>query len=241
MSTLTKTNRQQSEEVPVASSGSRLSAEDRRRQIVRVAMKLFSKKGFEGTTTKEIAAECQISEAMIFRHFATKHDLYAAILDEKTHEKDEIAFWEHLQAWAAEKNDQAIFYHFALRSLEKHRQDNSFMRLMFFSALEGHELSEMFYETRVQDVYRFLGDYITERQKDGRFRAMDPMLAARSFIGMVFYQSLTEQLFEKHPALVDKNELAAQITELYLSGMTIGETELQLEKSGKSRRRTPSK
>ena len=34
----------------------RMSAEDRRRQLIEVAIDLFSRKGFDGTTTKEIAA-----------------------------------------------------------------------------------------------------------------------------------------------------------------------------------------
>ncbi len=49
-----------------------MSGEDRRRQIVRIAMQQFSEKGFNGVTTKEIAARAGVSEAIIFRHFATK-------------------------------------------------------------------------------------------------------------------------------------------------------------------------
>ena len=45
----------------------RLRADDRRRQIVDVAARLFSKKGFSGTTTKEIADSAGVSEAIIFR------------------------------------------------------------------------------------------------------------------------------------------------------------------------------
>src|SRR5438128_3592383 len=61
----------------------RMAAEDRRQQIVEVAVRLFSQKGFRGTTTKEIALAAGVNEAIIFRHFATKQDLYSAILDQK--------------------------------------------------------------------------------------------------------------------------------------------------------------
>ena len=50
----------------------KLPAADRRRQIIEVAMALFSAKGFEGTTTREISKAAGVSEAIIFRHFATK-------------------------------------------------------------------------------------------------------------------------------------------------------------------------
>ena len=61
----------------------RMAGEERRDQLLRVAMSLFSNHGFRGTTTKEIAHAAGVSEAMVFRHFATKEDLYAAILDHK--------------------------------------------------------------------------------------------------------------------------------------------------------------
>src|SRR2546421_11659687 len=62
-------------------SGGRMAAEERRLQIAQVAMRLFSERGFRGTTTKEIAQAAGVSEAIIFRHFTTKDDLYTAIID----------------------------------------------------------------------------------------------------------------------------------------------------------------
>ena len=64
-------------------SGARMAGEERRLQILAVAVSLFSNRGFRGTTTKEIAQAAGVSEAMVFRHFATKEELYAAILDHK--------------------------------------------------------------------------------------------------------------------------------------------------------------
>ncbi|HEX9962000.1 MAG TPA: helix-turn-helix domain-containing protein, partial [Pyrinomonadaceae bacterium] len=61
----------------------RMSGDERRSQILQIAIKLFSQNGFRGTTTKEIARAAGVSEAMVFRHFATKDELYHAILDYK--------------------------------------------------------------------------------------------------------------------------------------------------------------
>ena len=63
-----------------AAGGARMTAEDRKLQILRVAVSLFSQRGFGGTTTKEIAQAAGVSEAMVFRHFATKQELYSANL-----------------------------------------------------------------------------------------------------------------------------------------------------------------
>jgi AcrR family transcriptional regulator len=60
---------------------SRLDAEERRHAIVQAALPLFARKGFAATTTKEIAAAANVSEALIFKHFPSKAALYAEIVN----------------------------------------------------------------------------------------------------------------------------------------------------------------
>jgi AcrR family transcriptional regulator len=59
----------------------RLDSEARRSRIVDAALPLFARKGFAGTTTKEIAEAAEVSEALLFKHFPTKAALYGAIQD----------------------------------------------------------------------------------------------------------------------------------------------------------------
>src|SRR5690348_4648509 len=68
----------------MSSAQQRFSAEDRRQQIVEAATELFAQQGFNGTTTRQIAARAKVNEAIIFRHFESKEDLYWAILDLKS-------------------------------------------------------------------------------------------------------------------------------------------------------------
>jgi AcrR family transcriptional regulator len=58
----------------------RLGSEERRNAIVAAAMPLFARKGFSGTTTKEIARAADVSEALLFQHFPSKAALYQAIV-----------------------------------------------------------------------------------------------------------------------------------------------------------------
>jgi AcrR family transcriptional regulator len=58
----------------------RMDAADRRTAIVEIATPLFARRGFAGTTTKEIAEAAGVSEALLFRHFPTKAALYEEIL-----------------------------------------------------------------------------------------------------------------------------------------------------------------
>lgn len=58
----------------------RLGSEERRKAIVEAAMPLFARKGFAGTTTREIARSAGVSEALLFQHFPSKAALYQAIV-----------------------------------------------------------------------------------------------------------------------------------------------------------------
>lgn len=58
----------------------RLDSDERRKGIVAAALPLFARKGFAGTTTKELAEAAGISEALLFRHFPSKKNLYDEIL-----------------------------------------------------------------------------------------------------------------------------------------------------------------
>jgi TetR/AcrR family transcriptional regulator, transcriptional repressor of aconitase len=58
----------------------RLDSDERRMGIVAAAVPLFARKGFAGTTTKELAEAAGISEGLLFRHFPSKKQLYGEIL-----------------------------------------------------------------------------------------------------------------------------------------------------------------
>src|ERR1700745_472995 len=95
----------------------RMAGEERRLQILRVAMRLFSQRGFRGTTTKEIALAAGVSEAMVFRHFATKEELYSAILDHKACVHETMDPLQVVADAVARRDDVAVFEGLALDAL----------------------------------------------------------------------------------------------------------------------------
>lgn len=197
----------------------RMSAEDRREQILEVAIRLFSQKGFRGTTTKEIALAAGVNEAIIFRHFATKKELYAAILDRKACSVEVQRLQAEVDGAAEARDDRRVFESIALHILESHDRDDAFMRLLLYSALEGHELSEMFYRNQITNYYRQLADYLTKRIAEGAFRRVDPITAVRAFIGMVVYHSQMNRFYGRDLINIPNREAAKRFTELFLAGM----------------------
>lgn len=195
----------------------RLTGEERRRVIVEAAMALFSQKGFRGTTTKELAEAAGCSEATIFNHFATKEELYSAILEAKSRIEETLA--KAAQA-AACKDDVGVFRAVGLQNLMRTEQDPSLLRLLLFSALEGHQQSHRFFESKVRQLHDFLSDYIQGRIADGVFRPVDPLLAARGFLGMIAYHLLIHEIFAvKRPEGLLAEHVVDTFVTLFLEGI----------------------
>lgn len=206
---------------PVKATTTRMTSEDRRRQIVSVASELFSNKGFNGTTTREIADRAGVSEAIIFRHFPTKRALYSAIIDFKTRQSGEQV-QAHLKEAASRKDDVAFFGSLAYDLLEVHRKDPTFMRLLMFSALEGHELAEMFYQSTAREVRNHVRRYIKQRVLDGAFRDADPIVSARSFVGMILYHAQMRVLYKDtscDDVRLPSRQMAQRLTNLFMKGI----------------------
>lgn len=198
-----------------------MAGDERRQQLLQVAMRLFSEKGFSGTTTKEIAQSAGVSEATVFKHFSNKDELYSAILDQKACDRDFSNPFEKIADHIAAKDDFGVFYTMALNALDKHDQDENFLRLMMHSALEGHDLARIFFENFVVEVYEFLGSYIRQRQTDGVFREVEPRVVVRSFIGMFVHHSLNNILWDRERKIlrISNEEAAREFATIILQGI----------------------
>jgi AcrR family transcriptional regulator len=211
------------EATTTAHAGGRMAGEDRRRQILQVAMRLFSQHGFRGTTTKEIAQAAGVSEAMVFRHFANKEELYSAIIDHKACSDNFQLPCDIVPDALALKDDRAVFTNLALAMMRHHEHDTEFLRLLTHSALEGHELANMFWDRNVRGMYDFLSSYIRARQLDGAMRDIDPTIVVRCFLGMVIHHSLNNLLWDTRRRLLDitNEHAAAEFTEILLRGIAV--------------------
>jgi len=190
------------------------SGRERQASIIAAAAALFAQKGFNGTTTREIARTAGISEALLFRYFPTKRALYAAIIAAKSQLSQLLASVEE----AAEKRDDVRVFTL-IAGFRIHRgSDPSLLRLLLFSALEGHELSDMFFRNRHRVFYEFLAGYIAKRTKEGAFRKVDPLLAAQSFIGMIVYHRLLHEIFKVPPHCTPEEAVSGYV-DVFLEGL----------------------
>ncbi len=196
----------------------RMSSEERRAAILEAALKLFSERGFRGTTTRALAEAVGVTEPVLYEHFKSKHDLYAAIVEVKSREGIAHAA-ALLEPLAKAKDDRALFIALSKLILRGFTDDSAYSRLLLSAALEDRELGSLFFE-RQRDGREALACYIAERINDGAFRAVDPRIAVRAFIGMIAQHGLTGMLYRDDFVTGSPQEITEQMVDLFLKGIS---------------------
>ncbi len=172
----------------------RMKAEERRRQLVRAAIDTFARHGFGGTRTKDIASTAGVSEAILFQHFATKEDLYCAILDSKDDKAESKRWMLQLANFARRRDDAGLLRYAAVQVIRSFREDPAFHRLMLFALLEGHDVAGMIRQRFGFHRAAFLKRYMALRQKEGVFRKCDPNLAVMFALGSIVHFAMAKHV-----------------------------------------------
>jgi TetR/AcrR family transcriptional regulator len=197
----------------------RLKADDRRSQLIEAAMDLFSRKGFAGTTTKEIAQAAGVSEAIIFRHFATKRDLYTAIIEHNIHSAGAREVLAGIDGCMKRRDDEGLFRLIAQAVIAEHRRDARFDKLMMHASLEGHELATIYRREFGLPIFATLCAYLDRRKRSGALRHIDSRAMIVAIAGMASHFVLTaENVGLDVPHLKDEQAVEA-FTRIMMDGI----------------------
>jgi len=198
--------------------GRRLAGEERSQAIVKAALGIFAREGFDGTTTRSLARAAGVSEALLFKHFPNKRALYRAILQYKIDDA-ERAF--PLEDSLLSLGDEAFFLRIATHLMRRVDADDTFCRLMLRSAMDGHDLARRFRKARSGKLLGLMEKKI--RLRGGRRGApppVDPRLAARIFSGMIFSAMLNRRIFrEEIVSRTSLDDLARAMVRVFLEGI----------------------
>jgi AcrR family transcriptional regulator len=168
----------------------RLPAAARRSAIIEAALGVFSDGSYAGATTAEIAREAGVSEPILYRHFASKRDLYYACLDEawlRIRKKLE-AKMDELGPAAAWKNMRAS----AMREMK-----TLLPSLWMQAVTEAGEDPEIrrFVRRHMREVHDFFADYLRRVQRAGAISAdRNADAEAWIFIGGSLLVSIADRL-----------------------------------------------
>lgn len=168
-------------------------ADERRKELLEAAARLFAANGFAATRTRAIADACGVSEAILFRHFRSKDELFVAVLEERIARVNIQGFLDELPA---DLPLEQVFQTIALRILEIGREDPIIHPLLVGASVAGTERTQSVYVQWRLPFVAYLEDVIRRATEAGTLRAVDPRLSARAFVGMVMDCVLSCELWK---------------------------------------------
>ncbi|MBE0532582.1 MAG: TetR/AcrR family transcriptional regulator [Rhodospirillales bacterium] len=203
-------------------TGRRMHGEERRRQILDVALDVFAEQGFHGARSREIARRAGVSETLVFRHFANKERLYEEALAHLFGGHDVAA---DIGGEIARADDHGVFTGVARHMLEHARRDARILRLHLFQVLDrmrvtGDDGGAALREGRLEAL---LTGYIARRGREGGLRAEAPELTAKLFLYWVFMAIADRELgLTSSPPAFGDAELADLLARRLLYGIAGG-------------------
>jgi TetR/AcrR family transcriptional regulator len=200
-------------------SHNRMSAADRQRQLLEIAMNAFSRRGFKGATTKEIAAAAGVTEAVIFQHFPSKEALYSAVLELHLDTRDEEKWIEEVNSCMECNDDEGVFRSFIRRILLTYRCDPMIERVILFAALEGHEQGLARMQRQFAPILERFMEYIARRQREGALADCNPQAIMIGLGGVAHQYGLITQIFRAPIPDISDEEMAQQFTRILLHGV----------------------
>ncbi len=205
------------------STHARLSADKRREQLIGVAVDLFSRKGFKGTTTREIAAAAGVTEAIIFRHFETKEQLYKAIIDQKLSSPDTADWIVGFQAAMDRNDDEAVIRELIIAIIATHKTDPKFERLMLYAALEGNEIARLYMRQVTASIIGAFRSYFLRRQEEGFVSPVGPDVALMAIVGMAQHYALNKYVhkFKDMDECCSDEEALENFTQIVMNGLCV--------------------
>jgi AcrR family transcriptional regulator len=160
----------------------RLDSDERRKAIVAAAVPLFARKGFAGTTTRELAEAAGISEALLFRHFPSKKQLYGEILRlgcEGDPALERLAALEPSTATLVHMIRYMVRYFLLGVDVEQAELDTR-LRLVLHSFLEDGEYARELFDTIFERVHPLFAASVEAAAAAGDL-ALDAAASANRF------------------------------------------------------------
>jgi AcrR family transcriptional regulator len=199
----------------------RLSAEQRRHLIVQRAVELFSKQGFRATRVKDIAEHVGTSDALVFQHFPTKRELYDAILEEMQRRRH-VPDVEAILYYAPTYDVGDVLTRWTAEVFAQTDTEPAWLRLILYASLERDEAAPELIEEHFQRIIDYVAYEIAEGQANGRFKAGDPGMYARSFfaglLGLAVMRSIAADSGYQQRT---PQETAATHVHLFLHGLEV--------------------
>ena len=188
-----------------------------RERILKAALRLFAKRGFEATTTRDLAEAAGVAEGTLFRHFPTKK----AILIEVATQGWVDLLTDLLTALSEMGSYRAIAQVMRKRMLHLH-ENADIMRVCFMEAQFHPDLRERIQREVIDKMTDVTEAFFETAMEQGVYRQMNPKTVARVFLGMFAVAGFSQDtILSPNASPSQMQEMAEEMADIFLNGVLV--------------------
>ncbi len=188
-------------------------------RIVEAAVQLFSRQGYKGTTTREIAQLAAVNEATLFRCFERKAELFWAAAESRL---TRLKLGRELQRGLASNLDPEVVIPMLVEFLvENISEDQELVRLLYVAGFELPGAERMFRE-HLGPIFDAVNEYFSRCAERGVIGAMEPTFATLGLAGAVSAHCNLHGLFAGEGRRLDMRALAPAYAQFWLNALRQG-------------------
>lgn len=191
------------------------SESETRTRILKSALRLFSRRGYDGTTTRDLAEAANVAEGTLFRHFPNKK---AILIEVATQGWVEI-LTDLLTELSGMESYKAVAQVMKRRMMHLHENTDMlrvcFMEAQFHPDLRDHIQTEVI--VKMTDVAEA---FFQTAMDQGIYRQMDAKMVARVFLGMFAIAGFSQStIMAPGAAAAEMQSMAEGLADIFLHGV----------------------
>ncbi|CCI34645.1 biofilm operon icaADBC HTH-type negative transcriptional regulator IcaR [Microcystis aeruginosa NIES-1211] len=191
--------------------------EDIRSRILQAALRLFAAKGYEGTTTKDLAGKANVAEGTLFRYFPNKK---AILIEVAT--RGWVDILTDLLTELSEMGSYKAVAQVMRRRVLRMRENSDLLRVCFIEAQFHPELKERIQSEVIAKMTDVAEAFFQTAIDRGIYRPMNPKIVAQVFLGMFAIAGFSsETILDSNASPLALQEMAEGIAEIFLNGVLV--------------------
>jgi len=188
-----------------------------RTRILQAAGRLFASRGYDGTSTRDLAERAGVAEGTLFRHFPNKK----AILIEIATQGWVEVLTDLLTELSEMGSYKAVSQVMRRRMLNLH-QNADVMRVCFMEAQFHPELRDRIQVEVIDKMMDVAEAFFQTAMDRGIYRKMSPKVVARVFVGMFAIAGFSQEtIMQGDSSPLAMKEMAEGIADIFLNGVLV--------------------
>ncbi|WP_204105330.1 MULTISPECIES: TetR/AcrR family transcriptional regulator [Spirulina sp. CCY15215] len=193
--------------------------ESTRTRILQAAQRLFARKGYDGTTTRDLASAANVAEGTLFRHFANKKAILVEVAT-----RGWVEILTDLLTELSEMGSYKAVAQVMRRRMLRMRESHDLMRVCFMEAQFHPELRDRIQSEIIDKMTDVAEAFFETAMERGVYRKMNPKIVAQVFLGMFAVAGFSDNtIIDPNASPESMKEMAEGIADIFLRGVLVKE------------------